>query len=1224
MERREGFGRQILDGVGHRPHCCAVGCASAGWFDRGNISHGREINEVQRGGVSRVMSGIKSTSGLFGFSGLSGGSMANSQNAQAMKNNFMGPLGKSGESPSSGSMMNPYGDLSQEGNLLGEADMRGMGDMSSFLSGLTRGYANGGPIPPEHHKAILDAIDVVRQHLRVGGASKHKPQYDLNVAPSTIAPGSFDYGNSMRLYYDLINSGMKPPAAQGFAANFSHESNKGGQISPGAQETNPVKGGAGGLGEGQWTGARRNEFENFAKTTGQPVSDHMTSVNFLNKEISPGGDEYNRYINHIADQPTGADATKMVMKYYERPDVRYAHLDDRLGHSNEIGKIADAGNPFKGDALNQTLARWNNTGDTATQIAANNPTDSSPEFPKAQLSSFTPTPDARPKFDTDPVVWKPPAEIADKVSAQDAAIEEASDPQTGGDIGVDDAGDIGGEEYRRGGRAHFAEGGYDDGAPDETSQRAFLDKHLYEQKPEYNSPLVEQQADRSMYDVNEANNDRPSSNASEFVRHQLDKPNDPQLPQFDREAKDRWKYGAADALHGMAYFTPAAPVVGAYDAYEGLKSGDPYEAALGATGLPGKYAKAGTMAMAAMMPSDAEASPKSKAIGVVKDLAGKALGQKISSAETSLNQVPALFKSKHFEVQPEGHRNLDIGGGKYDLGTDHLASRGIESHVFDPYNRTPEHNASVMERFRDNPADSVTAANVLNVIQEPEVRSAVIKGAKNNLRPGGKAYFSIYEGSKSGEGVVTPKGWQENRPAASYIPEVQEHFPVVDRKGNILIASHGAEPTVPAQPKASTPPAAAILEKTPAEKAIEIGQDRNGDPKAYKQAVHEAEQHAINNGQRRVTRGSEVLERNPNIQGNMDEVISKSKIPFADLEYEWTPTGLMIPKKTADLEDLVRQRALVTPALGDISPAETIIHRVGDTELPRPTVTHGGGDYQRGRHSMGPNPAGWASRDTMAKVMHDRILKNAADEAAKDPRFSDSPIVLSHTAMGYPSLDSTHIVRHNVLGQIEANAHKMDKTAVEQFDAFMRKKLGDDWPGMLNTEAVERYLAHNGKATSVFVQGLDGVKRFKAGFPNIAAARFAAMHPKLMGADQLASGYSMALLDRNAGTTRTAFHGPSRHTRHPTYDRRLPSAGYIGGTKYQIPSEIMFPDWWKAQKTIDKNGDPTTLTNYQQSMMTQNPVQRATQEWLDNIMRHQEKTKKAWGYRDGGKVRIHF
>ena len=86
---------------------------------------------------------------------------------------------------------------------------------------------------------------------------------------------------------------------------------------------------------------------------------------------------------------------------------------------------------------------------------------------------------------------------------------------------------------------------------------------------------------------------------------------------------------------------------------------------------------------------------------------------------------------------------------------------------------------------------------------------------------------------------------------------------------------------------------------------------------------------------------------------------------------------------------------------------------------------------------------------------------------------------------------------------------------------------------------------------------------------------------------------------------------------HETYN--MPFRGeYSGGMKYQVPAEHMFPDWWKALKPLDKNGIPVTMTGKQQTMLLQQPVQRADQQWLDNIMRYLETNKRKWGYYRGG------
>jgi hypothetical protein len=58
--------------------------------------------------------------------------------------------------------------------------------------------------------------------------------------------------------------------------------------------------------------------------------------------------------------------------------------------------------------------------------------------------------------------------------------------------------------------------------------------------------------------------------------------------------------------------------MGAVDFAQGVASGDPTEAVLGATGLPGKAAKAAGVAASAMMPEEAEAGPLQRALNAIR------------------------------------------------------------------------------------------------------------------------------------------------------------------------------------------------------------------------------------------------------------------------------------------------------------------------------------------------------------------------------------------------------------------------------------------------------------------------------------------------------------------------------------------------------------------------------------------------------------------------------
>lgn len=143
-------------------------------------------------------------------------------------------------------------------------------------------------------------------------------------------------------------------------------------------------------------------------------------------------------------------------------------------------------------------------------------------------------------------------------------------------------------------------------------------------------------------------------------------------------------------------------------------------------------------------------------------------------ALTSIKQVAALLKKA--PLSP-GTVNLDLGGGKYDEGVHYLAQKGVTSYVLDPFNRSEEHNSLVKNEISAG-VDTVTLANVLNVIENPDIRQNVLREASTYLKTGGLVYINVYEGNRSGKGRKTKIGtWQENRRLSDYIEEVKMIFP---------------------------------------------------------------------------------------------------------------------------------------------------------------------------------------------------------------------------------------------------------------------------------------------------------------------------------------------------------------------------------------------------------------------------------------------------------------
>lgn len=166
--------------------------------------------------------------------------------------------------------------------------------------------------------------------------------------------------------------------------------------------------------------------------------------------------------------------------------------------------------------------------------------------------------------------------------------------------------------------------------------------------------------------------------------------------------------------------------------------------------------------------------------------------QEFTSERTSINadKLPALFKMVTFAPKS---MNLDYGGGRFDNVTEFLAEKDVENLVYDPYNRSAEHNKSVLAKVRSNGgADTITCSNVLNVVKEPEVRQSILNNIKKLLKPNGTVYITVYEGLKDKPEGPTKSGYQLNRKTEDYLDEIRKVFPDAERRGKLITAHNGA------------------------------------------------------------------------------------------------------------------------------------------------------------------------------------------------------------------------------------------------------------------------------------------------------------------------------------------------------------------------------------------------------------------------------------------------
>lgn len=159
--------------------------------------------------------------------------------------------------------------------------------------------------------------------------------------------------------------------------------------------------------------------------------------------------------------------------------------------------------------------------------------------------------------------------------------------------------------------------------------------------------------------------------------------------------------------------------------------------------------------------------------------------QRYTSAETSINnkKAPAIYGMKKAIELYVGKKVIDIGGGKYDTPVIAGRQHGADVSIYDPYNRTEEHNKNVLSLEYD----VAIISNVLNVIAEKENRLEVVKLA---ISKADTVLITVYEGDKTGNGRETKKDcYQLNQKTPFYEKELLENGFSVNRYGKLIIVN---------------------------------------------------------------------------------------------------------------------------------------------------------------------------------------------------------------------------------------------------------------------------------------------------------------------------------------------------------------------------------------------------------------------------------------------------
>ena len=211
------------------------------------------------------------------------------------------------------------------------------------------------------------------------------------------------------------------------------------------------------------------------------------------------------------------------------------------------------------------------------------------------------------------------------------------------------------------------------------------------------------------------------------------------------------------------------------------------------------------------------------------------------SAYTCTRQIPAAYTCEDLApVYGAGH-NLDWGGGRYDDATDFLMHHYVcKNSVYDPYNRTEEHNKKVLQEIPNDltPLVSLSILNVLNVITDDHERWLLLNKVMsfvNQFKTCQAIVIQVYEGNRSGVPSKAPHT-QLNKPASFYKGQIADAAPhgwylspkMYGDKKNIYLLTR-KEDLIMAAPKATTTTVTA--KKTSAKKATSTKKKPAGEHK---------------------------------------------------------------------------------------------------------------------------------------------------------------------------------------------------------------------------------------------------------------------------------------------------------------------------------------------------------------------------------------------------------
>ena len=258
------------------------------------------------------------------------------------------------------------------------------------------------------------------------------------------------------------------------------------------------------------------------------------------------------------------------------------------------------------------------------------------------------------------------------------------------------------------------------------------------------------------------------------------------------------------------------------------------------------------------------------------------------------------------------------------------------------------------------------------------------------------------------------------------------------------------------------------------------------------------------------------------------------------------------------------------PAVGDRTDIAKWLLSVGGRPLASPIELEGGHGFMR----QGPQSI-WASDLGVVTGLNNKV--NQVLEAGGNPLLTFAPGSHKMTNFSVNMADAT----------LEQMAGNVSKTAKTKFDRELRK-IRPEWKGVDDPESTQA-LRNNGELRHAFMQVAQKDDYKNRGFPDAAETRFALTAPDLMNVPLLHGAQTMS-----RPTGQNVVNPFKEHT---TYNTQM-GGDYFGGIAQGIPSEVLFPDFYAARRAAG-----TSPKSDFRSFYLSTPLQKASQQWLDGVMR---------------------